>query len=117
MRVYLRQLQGSHDSSEAKHIAHCALELSSDLDDFMKQAGSFFGRPRAAQHVHSQHDRHGLKPAGMLCYITCHISPYSDHILLKEVLKFRIRLPFQTAGAGNRETRLRGKADIWFQTD
>lgn len=64
MHVYLRQLQGSHDSSEAEHVAHGALELSGDLDDFMQQAGPLLGRPRAAQHIHSQHGRHGLEPKG-----------------------------------------------------
>lgn len=64
LRVHLRQLQGSHDGSEAEHVSHGALELSCDLDDFVKQACSLLIGPRAAQHVHGQHDRHGLKPAG-----------------------------------------------------
>lgn len=64
MNVYLRQLQGSHDSSEAEHVAHGALELGSDLDDFVQQTGPLLGRPSAAQHVHGQHGGHGLEPAG-----------------------------------------------------
>lgn len=63
-RAYLRQLQGSHDSSEAKHVAHGALELGGDLDDFVQQGGPLLRRPGAAQHVHGQHGGHGLEPAG-----------------------------------------------------
>ena len=62
--VYLRQLQGPHYSGEAEHVSHGALELGGDLDDFMEQTGPLLGRPGAAQHIHGQHDRHGLKPAG-----------------------------------------------------
>lgn len=61
---HLRQLQGSHDSSEAEQVAHGGLQLSGDLDDFMKQSGPSFSRPRAAKQVHCKHDGHGLKPAG-----------------------------------------------------
>lgn len=64
MHVYLRQLQGPHDSSETEHVAHGALELGGDLDDFVQQTGPLLGRPGAAQHIHSQHGRHGLEPAG-----------------------------------------------------
>lgn len=63
-RVYLRQLQRSHDSSEAEHVAHGALELGGDLDDFVQQGGPLLRRPGAAQHVHGQHGGHGLEPAG-----------------------------------------------------
>lgn len=63
-RVYLRQLQGSHDSSEAEHVAHGALELGGDLDDFVQQGGPLLCCPGAAQHVHGQHGGHGLEPAG-----------------------------------------------------
>lgn len=30
----------------------------------MQEAGPFLSRPSAAQHVHGQHGRHGLEPAG-----------------------------------------------------
>lgn len=48
MHVYLRQLQGPHYSSEAEHVAHGALELGGDLDDFVQQTGPLLGRPGAA---------------------------------------------------------------------
>lgn len=61
---HLRQLQRPHDGSEAKHVAHGALELGGDLDDLVQQRGPLLGRAGAAQHVHGQHGGHGLEPGG-----------------------------------------------------
>lgn len=61
---HLRQLQRSHDGSEAEQVAQGGLQFRGDLDDFMKQSSPLLSRTRAAQQVDRKHSGHGLKPAG-----------------------------------------------------
>lgn len=59
---YLGQRQGPHDSREAEHVAHAALQLCSDLDGFMEQSSPLLCAPRTSQNKQCQHHRHGLVP-------------------------------------------------------
>lgn len=60
--VYLWQLQGSHHSSKAKHVAQGALQLRCQLDGLVEQGRPLLCASCAAQQVHCHHDRHGVEP-------------------------------------------------------
>lgn len=79
---HLRQLQGSHDRSESEHVAHVALEFSSQLDGFMQEGGSLLCAARTTQQIHRHHYRHGVKPVEQETMLITQI--YSTQ-LLKEV--------------------------------
>jgi len=59
---HLGQLQRPHDGGEAEHVPRGGLELGSDLDELVQQAGALLGGAGAAQKLHGQHGGHGVEP-------------------------------------------------------
>lgn len=58
----LWQLQGSHHSRKAKHVAQVALQLRRQLDGLVEQGRPLLCAPCTAEQVHCHHDRHGVEP-------------------------------------------------------
>ena len=61
---YLGHIQGTHNRSEAEHVAHGPSKLSCQLDGLVQERCPLLSGARAAQDVHGQHDGHGVEPVG-----------------------------------------------------